>query len=83
VKYVFFARQLEEYSYEAHLFAVMAAIQYSETLSDTNLQNQDDFFPWLWRQRWSSYSLLPNPTKAPTVISKDFLIALPHCPIIY
>jgi hypothetical protein len=38
-----FARQLEEYSNEAHLSAVKAAIQYSETLSDTNLQNQDDF----------------------------------------
>ncbi len=33
-----FARQLEDYSDEAHLFAVMAAIQYYKTL----LQNQDD-----------------------------------------
>jgi hypothetical protein len=32
-----FARQLEDYSNEAHLTAVMAAIQYSETLPDTNL----------------------------------------------
>jgi hypothetical protein len=38
-----FARQLEEYSNEAHLSAVMAAIQYSKTLPDSNLQNQDDF----------------------------------------
>jgi hypothetical protein len=36
-----FARRFEEYSNEAHLSAVKAAIQYSETL----LQNQDDFFP--------------------------------------
>jgi hypothetical protein len=36
---------LEEYSNEAHLSAVKTAIQYSETLSDTNLQNQDDFSP--------------------------------------
>jgi hypothetical protein len=40
-----FARWLEEYSNEAHLFTVMAIIQYSETLPDTNLQNQDDFSP--------------------------------------
>ena len=33
-----FARQLEEYSNEAHLSAVKAAIQYSETL----FQSQDD-----------------------------------------
>ncbi len=33
-----FARRLEEYSNEAHLSAVKAAIQYSETL----LQSQDD-----------------------------------------
>ncbi len=36
-----FARGLEEYSYEAHLSAVKAAIQYSETL----LQRQDDEGP--------------------------------------
>ncbi len=36
-----FARQLEEYSNEAHLSAVLAAIQYSETL----LQSQDDEVP--------------------------------------
>ncbi len=36
-----FARLSEEYSNEAHLFAVKAEIQYSETL----LQSQDDFSP--------------------------------------
>jgi hypothetical protein len=35
------AQQFEEYSNEAHLSAVKAAIQYLETL----LQNQDDFPP--------------------------------------
>jgi hypothetical protein len=40
-----FAGQLEEYSNEAHLSAVMAAMQYSEILPDTNPQNQDDFPP--------------------------------------
>jgi hypothetical protein len=40
-----FARRLEEYSNEAHLSAVMAAIQFSETLHDTNPQNQDDVSP--------------------------------------
>jgi hypothetical protein len=36
---------MEEYSDEAHLTTVLEAIQYSETLPDTNPQNQDDFFP--------------------------------------
>ena len=36
-----FARQLEEYSNEAHLSTVKAAIKYSETL----LQSQDDEGP--------------------------------------
>jgi hypothetical protein len=36
-----FARQLEEYSNEAHLSTVKAAIKYSETL----LQSQDDKVP--------------------------------------
>jgi hypothetical protein len=36
-----FTRQLEEYSDTAHLSAVLAATQYSETL----VQSQDDFFP--------------------------------------
>jgi hypothetical protein len=35
-----FARRLEEYSNEAHLSAVKAAIQYSETLSDTNFRTK-------------------------------------------
>ncbi len=76
------ARQLEEYSNEAHLSTVKAAIQYSETLSDTNLQNQDDFPPDFEGKDDDSYSLLQNPKKAP-IISKDFLRALSHCPIIH
>jgi hypothetical protein len=68
---------LEEFSNEAHLTAVMAAIQYSETLPDTNSQNQDDFPPDFEGKDNGSYLLLQNPTKAP-IILKDFLRALPH-----
>jgi hypothetical protein len=62
-----FARQLEGYSKEAHLTAILAAIQYSETLSDTNLKNQDDFPPDFEGKDDESYSLLQNPTKAPII----------------
>jgi hypothetical protein len=73
---------MEEYSNEAHLSAFMAAIQCSETLPDTNLQNQDDFSPDFEGKDDESYLLLQNHTKA-SIISKDFLRALPHCPIIH
>jgi hypothetical protein len=74
---------LEEYSDEAHLSVVMAAIQYSETLFGTNLQNQDDEVPdYEPSDDDDEYSRLQNPTKAP-IILKDFLIALPNCPIIH
>ncbi len=74
-------RWLEEYSNEAHLSAVIAAIQYSETLPDTNPQYQDDFSPDFEGKHDDSDSLLQNPTKVP-IILKDFVRALPHCPII-
>jgi hypothetical protein len=78
-----YVRQLEEYSNKAHLSTVMAAIQYSETLPDTNLQNQDEEVPdYEPSDDDDEYSCLQNPTKAP-IISKDFLKALPHCPIIH
>jgi hypothetical protein len=77
-----FAMQLEEYSNEAHLSTVMAAIQYSKTLADTNTQNQDDFPPDFEGKDDDSYLALQNPTKAP-IISKDFFRALPHCPTIH
>ncbi len=74
-----FARQSEEYSNEAHLFAVKAAILYSETL----LQSQDDEGPdYKPSDEEDVYSRLQNPTKTP-IISKDFLKALPLCPIIH
>ncbi len=74
-----FARRLEEYSNEAHLSAVKAAIQYSETL----FQSQDDFFPdFEPSYEEDVYSHLQNPAKTP-IISKDFLRALPQCPIIH
>ncbi len=74
-----FARQLEEYSNEAHLSAVKAAIQYSETLP----KSQDDEVPdYEGKDEEDELSRLQNPTKAP-IISKDFLRVLPHCPIVY
>jgi hypothetical protein len=74
-----FAQQFKEYSNEAYLSTVKAAIQYSETL----LQNQDDFPPdFEPSDEEDEYSRLQNPTKTP-ITSKDFLRALPHCPIIH
>jgi hypothetical protein len=72
-----YARQLEEYSNEANLSAVMAAIQYSEKIHDT-----DEFSPDFEGKDDDSYSLLLNNTKTPIIV-KDFLRALPHCPIIH
>jgi hypothetical protein len=75
----FFARQLKEYSDTAHLSTVLAAIGYSETL----LQSQDDFSPdFEPSDEEDDYSCFQNPTKTP-IISKDFLRALPFCPIIH
>jgi hypothetical protein len=57
------ARQLEDYSGEAHLSAVLAAIQYSETL----LQSQDDEVPdYEGEDEEDEYSRLQNPTKTPS-----------------
>jgi hypothetical protein len=70
---------LEEYSNEAHLSAVKAAIEYSETL----LQSQDDEVPdYESSDEENDYSCLQNPTKTP-IISKDSLRALPLSPIIH
>ncbi len=70
---------MEEYSDEAHLSAVLAAIRYSESL----LQSQDDEVPdYEGKDEEDELSCLQNPTKAP-IISKNFLRALPHCPIIH
>jgi hypothetical protein len=74
-----FARGLEEYSNEAHFSVVKAAIQCSEAL----LQSQDDFPPdFEPSDDEDVYSHLQNPTKPP-IVSKDFLGALCHCPIIH
>ncbi len=74
-----FARWSEEYSNEAHLSTVKAAIRYSETL----VQSQDDEVPdYEGEDEEDVYSCLQNPTKAP-IVSKDFLRVLPHCPIIH
>ncbi len=69
----------KEDSNEGHLSAVKAAIQYSETI----LQSQDDGVPdYEGKDDEDELSQLQNPTKAP-IISNDFLRVLPHCPIIH
>jgi hypothetical protein len=74
-----FARQWEEYSNEAHLSAVKAAIKYSES----HLQSQDDFSPdFEASDDDDELSRLQNPTKTP-IILKEFLRVLPHCPTIH
>jgi hypothetical protein len=74
-----FARQLEEYSNEAHLSIVKAAIQYSETL----LQRQDDEgLDYEPSGEEHDYSCLQNPTKTPVTL-KDFLRVLSLCLIIH
>ncbi len=74
-----FARQLEEYIDEAHSSAVLAEIQYSETI----IQSQDDDIPdYEGKDEEDDYSHLQNCTKIP-IVSKDFLRALPHCSIIH
>jgi hypothetical protein len=75
----FFARQSEEYSNKAHSSAVQAAIQYSETLVQSQDDEPPDYEP---SDEEDNYSRLQNPTKNP-IISKDFLRALPHYPIIH
>ncbi len=56
-----FSRRLEEYSNEAHSSAVKAAIQYYETL----LQTQDDEVPdYEGEDEEDELSSLQNPTKA-------------------
>jgi hypothetical protein len=55
----------------------MAAIQYSEKKHET-----DEFSPDFEGKDDDSFSLHQNPTKTP-IILKNFLRALPHCPIIH
>jgi hypothetical protein len=64
-------------SNEAHYSAVMAAIQYSEINHET-----DEFFPDSEDKDYDNFSLHQNPTKTP-IIAKNFLRALPYCPIIH
>ncbi len=72
-----YARQLVGYSDEAHYSTVMAAIQYSEKIHET-----DEFSPDFEGKDDDRFSLHQNPTKTP-IISKKKLRALPHCPIIH
>jgi hypothetical protein len=74
-----YAWQLGEYSNKAHLSAVMAAIEHSDTL----LQSQDDKVLDIEpSDDDNEYSCLQNPTKAP-IIWKEFLRNFPFYPIIY
>jgi hypothetical protein len=78
-RHKYFAQGFKEYCDEAHLSTVKVAIQYSETL----LQSQDDEVPdYEGKDKEDDYSRLQNPTKTP-IILKDFLKVLPHCPIIH
>ncbi len=74
-----FARQTEEYSNIAHLSAVLAAIQYSDRLLQTQDDEPPDYEP---SDEEDDYAHLQNPTKTP-IISKEFLRALPFCSIIH
>jgi hypothetical protein len=68
-----FASRLEEYSNEA----VMAPIQYSETLPATKLQNQDDFSPDFEGKDDDSCLALQNATKPPIIFLEHFLTVQP------
>jgi hypothetical protein len=59
------------------IIPVMAAIQYSEKIHET-----DEFSPDFEGEDDDSFSLHQNPTKTP-IISKKCLRVLPHCPIIH
>jgi hypothetical protein len=58
-----FSRQSEEYSNKAHLPAVQAAIQYSETLVQSQDDEPPDYEP---SDEEDDYSCLQNPTKTPS-----------------
>jgi hypothetical protein len=75
--YSLYARQLEGYSDEAHYSALMAAIQYSKKIHDT-----DEFSPDFEGKDDVSFSLHQNPTKTPIILKKNCRV-LPHCPIIH
>ncbi len=62
-----YARQLEGYSDEAHDSTVIAAMQYSEKIHET-----DECSPDFEGEDDDSFSLHQNPTKAP-IISKKIL----------
>ncbi len=64
--YVFFAKQTEEYSDKAHLSAVLAAIQYSDRLFQTQDDEPPDYEP---SDEEDEYSRLQNCTKTPIIFS--------------
>jgi hypothetical protein len=72
-----FTRRSEEDRDEAHQSAALAAIEFSMTLPQTSCLNQNES-----SDSEESYVAIQNPTK-PFIVSKDFLDALPACPIIH
>jgi hypothetical protein len=60
-----YARQLEGYTDEAHYSTVMAAIQYSEKIHET-----DEFSPDFEGKDDDSFSLHQTPTKTPIISKK-------------
>jgi hypothetical protein len=68
---------LEDYSNEAHISAVAAAIEFSKTFQETESQFDHDN-----SDSDSDYGRVHNPTKA-KIDSNKFLKALSECPIIH
>jgi hypothetical protein len=68
---------LEDYSNEAHLSAIAAAIEFSKTLEGINSQFDHDK-----SDSDNDYGHVQNPTKA-KIVSNNFLKVLPECPTIH
>jgi hypothetical protein len=70
-------RQSEDYSNEAHLSAIAAAIAFSKTLQETESQLDYDS-----SDSDNNYGHVQNPTKA-MIVSNNFLITPSKCPTIH
>jgi hypothetical protein len=70
-------RLVEDYSDEAHQYAIAFAIEFSKTH-----QEQEEHFDHLGSESEDDYEKIMNPTKI-KIVSNDFLQALPECPPIH
>ncbi len=70
-------RLLEDYSNEAHLSAIAAAIEFLKTLQETESQLDHES-----SESEDDYGHVINPTEA-KIVSNDSIQALPECPTIY